>query len=83
MIRLFMTTKYELDYLINNIISNSEKIAKLKLTEDYTSPLTKQTINKLYHKVYATKYRIMRLFDIMNIEKEFINEAENELRKLS
>jgi len=33
-----MTTKYELDYLINNIISNSEKIAKLKLTDDNTSP---------------------------------------------
>lgn len=63
-----MTSKYELEYLLNSLINNVAKIERLKQKDNNESTLTKVTINRLWNKVYSIRHKIIKLFDIECIE---------------
>lgn len=63
-----MTTKYELEFLINNIINNTAKIERIKHKEDADSQLNQATISRLWRKIYTSKYKIIKLFNLQDYE---------------
>lgn len=63
-----MTSKYELEYLLNSLINNVAKIERLKQKDNNESILAKVTINRLWNKVYSIRHKIIKLFDIECIE---------------
>ena len=63
-----MTTKYELEFLINNIINNAAKIERIQHKEDADSQLNQATINRLWRKIYTSKYKIIKLFNLQDYE---------------
>ena len=67
-----MTSKYELEYLLNSLINNVAKIERLKHKDNNESTLNKVTINRLWNKVYTIRHKIIKLFDIECIENNII-----------
>lgn len=63
-----MTSKSELEYLIGIIINCSAKIERIKQTKDDT-PLNRATIDKLWRKIYSSKYKLIKLYNIECYER--------------
>lgn len=59
---------YELEYLLNSLISNVKKAEQIKLSTDFdTSKLKQITFNKIENKIYSIKNKILKIYKVYTI----------------
>lgn len=67
-IEIMERSTYELEYLLNSLISNVKKAEQIKLSPEFDISKLKQiTFNKIENKIYSIKNKILKIYKVYTI----------------